>query len=156
MNKVTLIGRLGADPEMRYTPSGVAICQFRMVTTEHWNDRQGQRQERTEWHRLIAWNGTAELCVKYLFKGNQCAIDGSLHTYKWKDREGKDRYTTQVTVNKVEFLGGNKKHSTSEASKAEEPVSDTPPTDSHADKMQNEDFASQVNNMFPDDADVPY
>ncbi len=106
VNKAILIGHLGADPEVRYTPSGTPVANFRIATSESWNDKQGERQERTEWHRIVAWNKTAELVGEYLSKGRQVYVEGRIQTRQWDDRDGNKRYTTEVIANQVTFLGG--------------------------------------------------
>jgi single-strand DNA-binding protein len=106
INKVILIGRLGQDPELKYTPSGAAVCNFSMATSESWTDKQGQRQERTEWHRIVVWGKLAELCNQYLSKGRQAYVEGSLQTRSWEDQQGQKRYTTEVSARTVQFLGG--------------------------------------------------
>ncbi len=108
VNKVILIGHLGADPDMRYTPSGAGVCEFRLATTESWKDKNGQRQERTEWHRIVVWGKMAEICAKYLAKGRQCFIEGRIQTRSWDDKEGKKHYMTEIVANEVQFLGGGK------------------------------------------------
>jgi len=105
VNKVILIGRLGQDPEVRYTPSGQAVANFTMATSENWTGKDGQKQERTEWHRIVVWGRLAELCKDYLRKGRQVYIDGKLQTRSWDDKEGKKRYTTEIVANTVQFLG---------------------------------------------------
>jgi single-strand DNA-binding protein len=106
VNKVILVGNLGADPDMRYTPSGAGVCELRMATNESWSDKNGQRQERTEWHRIVVWGKRAELCAKYLSKGRQCYVEGRLRTRSWEDKEGNKRYTTEIVATDVQFLGG--------------------------------------------------
>ena len=106
VNKVILIGHLGADPDMRYTPSGAGVCEFRLATTESWKDKNGQRQERTEWHRIVVWGKMAEICAKYLTKGRQCFVEGRIQTRSWDDKEGQKRYMTEIVANEVQFLGG--------------------------------------------------
>src|SRR6187397_2910268 len=106
VNKVILVGNLGADPDMRYTPSGQGVCELRIATSESWNDKNGQRQERTEWHRVVVWGKRAEVCSKYLSKGRQVYVEGRLRTRSWEDKEGNKRYTTEVVANDVQFLGG--------------------------------------------------
>lgn len=106
INKVILIGNLGNDPEMRHTPNGAGVCEFRLATNEAWTDKQGQRQERTEWHRVVVWGKKAEVCSKYLSKGRQVYVEGRLRTRSWEDKEGNKRYTTEVVANDVQFLGG--------------------------------------------------
>ena len=105
VNKVILIGRLGQDPEVRYTPSGQAVANFSMATSENWTGKDGQKQERTEWHKIVVWGRLAELCKDYLRKGRQVYIDGKLQTRSWDDKDGKKRYTTEIVANAVQFLG---------------------------------------------------
>jgi len=107
VNKVILVGNLGANPELKYLPSGQAVCEMRLATTDVFNDKQGQRQERTEWHRVNVWGQQAESCSKYLQKGRQVYVEGSLRTRSWDDKEtGQKRYSTEVVAQKVVFLGG--------------------------------------------------
>ncbi len=105
VNKVILIGNLGADPEVRFTPSGQAVANFRIATNESWTDKSGQKQERTEWHRIVVWGKLGELCGEYLKKGRQCFIEGRLQTREWTDKEGKKNWTTEIVANNVQFLG---------------------------------------------------
>jgi single-strand DNA-binding protein len=107
INKVILIGNLGKDPEVRFTPSGQAVANFNIATTDSWTDKSnGQKQERTEWHRIVVWGKLAELCGEYLKKGRQCYVEGRLQTREWTDKEGQKKYTTEVVANTVQFLGG--------------------------------------------------
>ncbi|HYO58580.1 single-stranded DNA-binding protein [Archangium sp.] len=106
VNKVILIGNLGADPEVRFTPGGQAVANFRIATSDTWTDKNGQKQERTEWHRIVVWGKLAELCGEYLKKGRQCYVEGRLQTREWTDKEGRKNYTTEVVANAVTFLGG--------------------------------------------------
>lgn len=105
VNKVIAIGHLGKDPEVRYTPSGQAVANFNIAVSESWNDKQGQRQERTEWIRIVVWGKTAELCGEYLAKGRQVYLEGKLQTREWNDRDGNKKWTTEVVANTVQFLG---------------------------------------------------
>ncbi|HVE86479.1 MAG TPA: single-stranded DNA-binding protein [Myxococcales bacterium] len=105
VNKVILIGNLGRDPEVRFTPSGQAVANFTIATNESWTDKQGQKQERTEWHRIVVWGKLAELCGEYLSKGRQAFVEGRLQTREWTDKEGKKNYTTEVVAQNVQFLG---------------------------------------------------
>lgn len=105
VNKVLLIGRLGSNPEVRFTPSGAAVANFSMATNESWNDKNGQKQERTEWHRIVVWGKLAQLCGEYLSKGRQCYVEGRLQTRQWQDKEGATKYTTEVIANTIQFLG---------------------------------------------------
>jgi single-strand DNA-binding protein len=107
INKVILIGHLGADPETRYMPSGSAVTNLRMATTESWRDKtSGEQQERTEWHNIAMFGRLAEIAAEYLRKGSQVYIEGRLRTRKWEDREGKDRWTTEIVANEMQMLGG--------------------------------------------------
>ncbi|MEC9465728.1 MAG: single-stranded DNA-binding protein [Myxococcota bacterium] len=106
VNKVILMGRLGADPEVRYTPNGQAVAQFSLATSRQWKDNTGQRQEKTEWHRIVAWGKTAELCGEYLSKGRQVYLEGRIEYRTWDDKEGNKRYTTEVIAREVQFIGG--------------------------------------------------
>jgi len=106
VNKVILVGNLGADPDMRYTPSGAGVCEFRLATNETWTDKSGQKQERTEWHRVVVWGKRGEVCSKYLSKGRQVYVEGRLRTRSWEDKDGNKRYTTEIIANDVQFLGG--------------------------------------------------
>lgn len=106
VNKVILIGRLGQNPEVRYTPSGAAVANFSVATNESWTDKSGQKQERTEWHKVVVWGKLAELCSQYLTKGRQAYIEGRLQTRQWQDKDGQTKYTTEVQAQTVQFLGG--------------------------------------------------
>ena len=106
VNKVILVGNLGRDPELRYTQSGQAVANFTLATNEKWTAKSGEREERTEWHRVIAWGRTAELCAEYLAKGRTVYVEGRLQTREWEDREGQKRRTTEVVAQTVQFLGG--------------------------------------------------
>jgi len=104
VNKVILLGRLGQNPEVKYTPSGAAVCNFSLATNESWTDKSGQKQERVEWIKIVVWQKLAELCVQYLAKGRQCYIEGKLQTREWTDKDNQKRYTTEVLAQTVQFL----------------------------------------------------
>jgi single-strand DNA-binding protein len=106
LNKVLLIGNLGKDPEVRFTPSGRAVGRFPLATSEVWNDAEGQRQERTEWHNVVVWGKQAETCGQYLAKGRQVFVEGSVRTRQYDDKEGNRRYMTEIIAQRVQFLGG--------------------------------------------------
>ena len=106
LNKVILIGNLGADPEVRYTASGSTVANFRIATSEQWNDRNGERQERTEWHRIVVWGRQAETCGEYLRKGRSVYVEGRIQTREWEDKDGNRRWTTEINADRVLFLGG--------------------------------------------------
>ena len=106
VNKVILLGNLGADPETRYTAGGSAVTNIRMATTDTWRDRQsGEQQERTEWHRIVFFGRLAEIAAEYLRKGSQCYVEGRIQTRKWQGQDGQDRYTTEVVANEMQLLG---------------------------------------------------
>lgn len=107
VNKVILIGHLGADPETRAMPSGSSVANLRIATTESWRDKQsGEQQERTEWHRVALFGRLAEIAGEYLRKGSQVYIEGSLRTRKWQDKQGNERYSTEIVGNEMQMLGG--------------------------------------------------
>ncbi len=106
VNKVILIGNLGQDPELRYTGSGTAVCNFSLATTETYKDRDGNMVENTEWHRIVAWARLAEICGEYLSKGRQVYIEGQLQTRSWEDKDGNTRYTTEIKAREMQMLGG--------------------------------------------------
>ncbi|HKJ88451.1 MAG TPA: single-stranded DNA-binding protein [Gammaproteobacteria bacterium] len=106
VNKAILIGNLGADPEVRYTASGTAVANFRIATSENYTTKDGTRETRTEWHRIVTFGKLAEICGEYLSKGRQVYIEGRIQTRGWEDREGSKRYTTEVVANQMQMLGG--------------------------------------------------
>ena len=106
VNKVILVGNLGRDAELRYTPGGAAVATINMATTEVWNDKAGQKQEKTEWHRVVLWGKTAESLNEYLTKGKQIYVEGRLQTRQWDDKDGNKRYTTEIRGDRVVLLGG--------------------------------------------------
>jgi single-strand DNA-binding protein len=106
VNKVILVGNLGADPEVRYLPSGEAVANLRLATTDNWKDKDGNKQEATEWHRVSFFGRQAEVCGQYLKKGSQIYIEGSIRTRKWQDKDGQDRYSTEIRGDRMQMLGG--------------------------------------------------
>src|SRR5262245_43659232 len=106
VNKVILVGKLGRDAELRYTPGGAAVSTLNLATTEVWNDRNNQRQEKTEWHRVVLWGKQAESLQEYLTKGKQIYVEGRLQTRQWDDKDGTKRYTTEIKCDRVTLLGG--------------------------------------------------
>jgi len=106
VNKVILVGNLGRDAELRYTPGGAAVATLNMATTENWTDKSGQKQEKTEWHRVVFWGKVAESLTEYLTKGKQIYIEGRLETRQWNDKDGNKRYTTEIKGDKIVLLGG--------------------------------------------------
>ncbi|MFU8804888.1 MAG: single-stranded DNA-binding protein [Bradymonadaceae bacterium] len=106
VNKAILVGNLGADPELKSTKNGTSVCNFSLATNERWTDRNGQKQEKTEWHRIVVWDKQADSCAKYLTKGRTVYVEGRIETREWEDREGVKRYTTEIVASTVQFLGG--------------------------------------------------
>jgi single-strand DNA-binding protein len=104
LNKAMLIGNLGADPEIRYTPSGAAVANFNMATREQWTSKEGEKQDKTEWHRIVAWRRLGEICGEYLHKGSLVFIEGRLQTRSWEDRDGNKRYTTEIIALGMQML----------------------------------------------------
>ena len=106
VNKVILVGNLGANPELRYTQGQQAVANLRIATTERWTDKSGQKQEATEWHRVVVWGRQAEICGQYLTKGRQVYVEGRIRTRQWQDQQGQKRYTTEIVAQNVQMLGG--------------------------------------------------
>lgn len=115
LNRVMLIGRLGKDPEQRYMPNGKAVVNFSVATSESWK-KDGEKQERTEWHNVVAFDKLAEICGQYLQKGSQVFVEGKLATRKWQDKEGKDRYTTEIVASGMQMLGGRQQQERKDSS----------------------------------------
>jgi single-strand DNA-binding protein len=109
VNKAIILGRLGRDPEIRYTESGQAVCNFSVATSERWKDKDGEKKESTEWHRIVVWGKNAENCSKYLAKGRQVYLEGRIQTREWKDKDDNPRSTTEINAQTVQFLGDGEK-----------------------------------------------
>jgi single-strand DNA-binding protein len=157
INKVILVGNLGADPETRYTASGSAITNIRIATSESWRDKQtGENQERTEWHRVVFFNRLAEIAGEYLRKGSQVYVEGSLRTRKWQGQDGQDRYTTEVVANEMQMLGARGGDS---APRQQAPASggfrDNPPAQPKQQQEQAQPAAAPAEDNFTDD-DIPF
>ena len=114
VNKVILIGHLGDNPELRYTPAGDAVASFRIATNSVWKDKEGKQQTKTEWHRIVAWRRLAEICSEYLKKGSHVYVEGRLETRSWDDSSGNKKYATEVIVNAMQMLDGVRGLSTAE------------------------------------------
>lgn len=131
VNKVILVGNLGRDPEVRHTQGGKAVANFTMATTRRYRDRDGQMQEQTEWHRIVAWERLAEICTEYLSKGRQVYIEGRLQTREWEDRDGNKRWTTEIIAQEMQMLGRRGDYESSGSgsgpSSAGEPSGEPPP-----------------------------
>ncbi|HQT25166.1 MAG: single-stranded DNA-binding protein [Burkholderiales bacterium] len=108
VNKAILIGNLGKDPDVRYTPEGTAITNITLATTENWKDKNGEKQEKTEWHHVVFFGKLAEIAGEYLTKGSQIYVEGRIRTRKWQDKEGQDRYTTEIVAGIMQMLGGRR------------------------------------------------
>ena len=135
INKVILIGRLGRDPEVRYTPDGTAVANFSIATSTEWTDKgSGDKKEKTEWHRIVAWRRLGEICGEYLAKGRQVYVEGRLQTRDWEDRDGNKRYTTEVVATEVQFLGSRESAGPRE-SYGGPPPSEPPYADSNEDDI---------------------
>lgn len=141
VNKAILIGNLGADPDVRSTAEGQAVCNFNIATNERWKDKSGQLQERTEWHRIVVWGRQAELCRDYLSKGRTVYIEGRLQTRKWEDKQGQTRYTTEIVAQNVRFLGS--------------PANREKTTDTAVD-VQNQRSSPQSPPPFDSEEDIPF
>lgn len=129
VNKVILIGNLGADPEKRVTGTGQSVTTFNIATTERWTDKAGQKQEKTEWHRIVTWGPQAETCAQYLAKGRQVFVEGRLQTRQWDDKEGNKRYTTEVVAQRVQFLGSPSGERRQDTTSVQTSVDQTPDLD---------------------------
>ena len=134
VNKVILIGNLGSDPELKYTPSGAAVTNFNVATNEVWNDKDGNKQERTEWHRVVLWRKLAEIAGEYLKKGSKVYLEGRLQTRSWEDKDGVKRYTTEVVADNMTMLDAKSEGggSSSGVSSAPPPSEAPPAADSGA------------------------
>lgn len=148
VNKVILIGNLGRDPEMRYTPDGSAIANFSIATTDQWRDKgSGEKQERTEWHRIVLFGRTAEVAGEYLKKGRPVYIEGRLQTRKWTDKDGNERYTTEIVGDRMQMLGGSGGGGSDAAFSSQR--DDAPPA-------RNQSAAPKNNNVDDFDDDIPF
>ena len=129
MNKAMVIGNLGNDPEIRYTQSEIPVATFSVASTERWKDSDGNKQERTEWHRVVAWRRLAEVCGEHLHKGDKVFIEGKMQTRKWEDQDGNTRYTTEIVARDLEMIGGRQENagSPSDSDNAEPPMPDDIP-----------------------------
>jgi single-strand DNA-binding protein len=149
VNKVILVGNLGKDPEMKYTASGAAIANITVATSESWNDKQtGEKQEKTEWHRVVFFRRLAEVVGEYLRKGSQVYIEGKLQTRKWQDQNGQDRYSTEVVANEMQMLGGRAGEASNRPQQGGSGFRNNPPA-------QQAPAQSAPDNDFADD-DIPF
>ena len=130
VNRVILVGHLGADPEMRYLPGGDAVANLRLATTETWKDKSGAKQEATEWHRVSFFGRQAEVCGQYLKKGAAIYVEGAIRTRKWQDKDGQDRYSTEIKGERMQMLGGRSGNAAPDDGKAPPPPSPSAPSGS--------------------------
>ncbi len=130
VNKVIVLGRLGADPEVKNVSANQTVARLSIATSENWTDKEGQKQERTEWHRIVVWGKLAELCGKYLTKGRQVYVEGRLQTRSWEDQQGQKKYTTEIVANTVQFLGGTNETSRDSRSSSQDDFGPEPSFDS--------------------------
>ena len=151
VNKVIILGRLGQEPELKYTPGGAAVCNFSLATSENWTDKSGQRQERTEWHRVVVWGKLAELCNQYLSKGRQAYVEGRLQTRSWDDKDGNKRYTTEINATTVQFIGANA--STGENKMTNDHSMNQ--SSNYNNDMMNADYSVSADSSFTAD-DIPF
>jgi single-strand DNA-binding protein len=133
VNKVILVGNLGANPEMRFTQGGQAVANLRLATTERWTDRNGQKQEQTEWHRVVVWGKQAEICGQYLTKGRQIYVEGRIRTRQWQDQQGQKRFTTEIVAQTVQMLGPRPEGAPREDAPREDAGATVPPDEATAD-----------------------
>ena len=153
VNKVILVGNLGRDPELRFTPNQTAVCTFSLATGERRKDASGNWNDHTEWHNIIVFGKQGENCAQYLKKGRQAYIEGRIQTRKWQDKEGKDRYTTEIIAATVQFIGGGRGESAPAAGYTVEAVQNNEVLDSlpSADQLSNQGSAASF-----DDDDIPF
>ncbi len=154
VNKVILVGHLGRDPELRYTQSGQPVANFTLATSESYSKRDGEREERTEWHRIVAWGRLAEICAEYLSKGRQVYIEGRIQTREWEDREGEKRRTTEIVAREMQMLGRRGETNTSyddSQAPAESTSAASPPAESTSAASTTEDPGTP-----PPDDDIPF
>jgi single-strand DNA-binding protein len=150
VNKVILVGNLGRDPETRYTTGGDAVTNIRVATTDTWKDKNGEKQEKTEWHTVVFFGRQAEIAGEYLKKGRQVYVEGRLQTRKWQDKEGQDRYTTEIVADRMQMLGSREG---SGAPVAAEPSERAPAAESRAGKSTGAQAKKNVDDL---DDDIPF
>ena len=149
VNKAIIVGNLGRDPEMRYTQSNTPGATFSVATTDQWTDKNGERQERTEWHRVVAWARLAEICGQYLQKGKQVYIEGRLQTREWEDKNGQKRYTTEIVAREMQMLGRPGDAPSREAISQQQPAR-------QANKSGDDDKFPEAPMPGNDDDDLPF
>lgn len=157
VNKVIIIGNLGNDPDMRYLPSGDAVANLSVATTDKYKDKNGETQEATEWHRVSFFGKTAEICGQYLKKGSQVYVEGSIRTRKWQDKEGQDRYTTEIKGDRMQMLGSRGGASGGTADMDSAPRQQSRPPASAPARAQNAPAKAPAGGSFDDlEDDIPF
>ncbi len=148
VNKVILVGRLGRDPETRYTSSGQAVCNFSMATDENYKDRSGERQKRTEWHKIVVWGKQAEIAQQYLKKGSLIFLEGRIQSRQWDDKEGQKRTSFEIVANRFQMLGAR---ADAAAAGAGAPAGASPDADAHAPAADEAGHSPEIS-----DEDIPF
>ena len=154
LNRVIIMGNLGQDPELRYTANKTPVCSLNVATTEYRTNQEGQKQDITEWHRVVVWSRMAENCAKYLAKGRTVMIEGRLQTRSWEDQQGQKRYTTEIVASNVQFVGGRDSTTSNEQYSSQPQNNNTynnAPTNN-----QDRSTAPQNNNMDDDIGEIPF
>ena len=155
LNKVTLIGRLGQDPEIRYTQSGGAVCNATIATNDYWTDKQGEKQERTEWHSLVLWGRLADLAQSYLKKGSQIYVEGRLQTRDWEDQKGQKHFKTEVVVSTMQFLDSRISDSESTHTEGSSAYSDGTSSSEYSTNTESNSHDSKQDDDYIKD-DIPF
>ena len=140
LNKAMLVGNLGRDAEVRYTSGGTAVATLSLATTETWKDNAGQKQERTEWHRIIVWGKTAEALEQYLVKGKQILVEGKIQTRKWDDKDGNTRYTTEIKSDRITLLGSGGRRDESDQRRGNDDTEESAGKESASPELTEEDI----------------
>lgn len=156
VNKVILIGNLGADPELKYTPSNRPVCNLSVATNESWKDRDGQKKEHAEWHRVTVWGEQAEHCSKYLAKGRSVYLEGRLQTRSWDDKDGQKRYATDIIADRVVFLGGGRGDDSGASSRNGGGAAAAAARAQHREEQHDPGAGQQRGAPLPGDDDIPF
>ena len=153
VNKAILVGNLGRDPELRHTQNGQAVVNFTLATSENWTDKNGERVERTEWHRIVVWGKTGEMCAQYLSKGRTVYVEGRIQTREWEDKDGNKRYTTEINAQTVNFIGPR---TSSGVSGAEDNATSPSEVDGQGGGGQGANRSGPADAGPPADDDIPF
>jgi len=156
LNKVMLIGNLGADPETRFTQDGTCVCNLRLATTEKFKNKAGEQVEKTEWHRVVLWGRLGEIANQYLTKGAKCYIEGQIETRKWQNKDGQDQYTTEIRAREMKMLGGKQDNQGQNNQRQQQPAQQSQSFPAQG-GQQNDPFAGQpAQGNVPVDDDFPF